>query len=213
MTYWLVGEDPDLRPRKLRPVSSDHSHISSATLGHNGSFRRAGAGPALVGQCRSRSFDRSLEKSSSALSPGHDRAAVHYYQGQVHFAGQGQSQVNGDVIAGGGGGGGKAPPFLQPYGYLAGPSSQELLRRTSSRRRKFKFTIGAEETEELLKDERGDGVGSSGKKGSGQGAGLGSGAEHGGKTDTMETTPLLCRRFDRVGDDLLIDAPHCTSLV
>ncbi|XP_076458574.1 speract receptor-like [Babylonia areolata] len=203
VTYWLTGEDRERRPHRLRPVSSDHSHISTLTatgvaigagaggggggLGSGGvgggSFRSTGGGGAGGGgagghmaRCRSRSFERPMDRSPSQLSA--ERAAVHYYQGQVHFQGPPPGMGNGEVVlvggmspGGGGGGGGTTlptsnssgggsrAPYLQPYGYLAGPSSQELLRRTSSRRRKFKFTIGPEEEELLKAEERAGGGG------------------------------------------------------
>ena len=218
VTYWLTGEDWELRPRKLKPVGSEHSQMSSLT-GGTGSFRRA-----RMAQCQSKSFDRSTERSPSAL--GHDKA-VHYHQGQVFF--QGQGQPNGDAVVvqmeggggGGGGGGGvgvggggggvggvgggggtggtgSKAPYLQPYGYLAGPSSQELLRRSSSRRRRFKFTVGTEE-EELLKEEREAAGGPAGEavcKG------------------TIETTPLIGRKYDMVGEDSGTPCnPHCANRV
>ncbi|XP_076457284.1 speract receptor-like [Babylonia areolata] len=232
VTYWLVGEDRELRPRRLKPVSSEHSQMSSLTglagtgsgiaVGTSGGGGGGGGGPVggsfrrhrLSQQAAGKALDKPSDRSPSSLSHGAERA-VHYHQGQVHFHGQAQCQANGEAVvvpgtgpaaaaaAGGGGGGvgtgtgataavgvgvgvaGSRAPYLQPYGYLAGPSSQELLRRTSSRRRKFKFTVGGAE-----EDPEGGGGGAAGKEG-----------EAGVSKDTMETTPLINRKNDIVGED------------
>ena len=62
--------------------------------------------------------------------------------------------------------------------------------------------MGAEE-EELLKDEG---------AGPGAGPGAGRGAEGAGK-DTMETTPLINRRHEMVGEDNSPYSPRCASRV
>ncbi|KAL8614638.1 hypothetical protein ACOMHN_037490 [Nucella lapillus] len=221
MTYWLTGEDRERRTYRLKPVGSDHSHISALAGTGPGGGGGAGGGGSFRGshmsQCRSRSFERSpMDRSPSQLSAERGGTpTVHYYQGQVHFQGQGQGLANGDVGGGGGvtggGSGGSRAPYLQPYGYLAGPSSQELLRRTSSRRRKFKFTIGPEEEELLGKNE--DSSAGGGKGGGGGGGGMGDGGEGGSSRETVETTPLIRRKFDRMGEEGFADSTLCNSRV
>lgn len=98
------------------------------------------------------------------------------------------SQANGDLS--------RAPPYLQPYGLLVGPSSQELLRRSSSRRRRLKFKVGSEDDD--LRDEVEDK-----KEGD-----VPPPAHH-----TVETTPLILRKHDVLGEDNASYNPRCTSRV
>lgn len=130
-------------------------------------------------------LDRSLDWSPSSARNERQSQSQSLGQGhnnQLH----GQGQLNGDAA--------KPSSYLQPYPLLAGPRSQELLRRSSSRRRRLKFTLGIEDDE--LKED----------------------------VETMkvpdvapniliETTPLICRKHDVAGEVNPSYSPRCTSRV
>ncbi|XP_071106522.1 speract receptor-like [Haliotis cracherodii] len=78
------------------------------------------------------------------------------------------------------------PSFLHPHGLFSGPSSAELLRRSSSRRRRLKFTVGSEDEE--MKENP---------------------AEYQKTNATVETTPLILRKTDAGEENMLFS--RCTS--
>ncbi|XP_041364284.1 guanylate cyclase 32E-like [Gigantopelta aegis] len=82
------------------------------------------------------------------------------------------------------------PLFLHPHGFLSGPSSADLLRRSSSRRRRLKFTVSESEDDRCSQSEV-DFPKS--------------------PVSVMETTPLISRRFDE-GEEVVC-YPSCTSPV
>ena len=83
------------------------------------------------------------------------------------------------------------PSFLHPHGFLSGPTSADLLRRSSSRRRRLKFTVSESEDEKGSQGEL-DNVPKS-------------------PVNVMETTPLISRRFDETEE--IVCYPTCTSPV
>ncbi|XP_067672620.1 speract receptor-like isoform X2 [Haliotis asinina] len=80
----------------------------------------------------------------------------------------------------------QVPSFLHPHGLFSGPSSAELLRRSSSRRRRLKFTVGSED-EEMKENPM----------------------EYQKSNATVETTPLILRKTETGEENMLFS--RCTS--
>ncbi|KAK6170897.1 hypothetical protein SNE40_019184 [Patella caerulea] len=79
--------------------------------------------------------------------------------------------------------------LLQPNGFFVGPSSAELLRRSSSRRRRLKFTIGGDDEPHDAKADY-----------------------YKANCHVIESTPLISRRCDE-GEENMTYPPKCTSCV
>lgn len=118
-TYWLTGEDSSRRQQRMQRGIARHDRV--------GSNRRK----VKLDKPSTPTYGFRSEGSPQMQHPGHSQSLNTGSYGYAMDSPANFRQIN----------------FLHPYSLLVGPTSQDLIRRSSSRRRRLKFAVGSEEAD------------------------------------------------------------------